>query len=60
MFKHEIGTKVRITCSGEEGVITGRAEHQHLTVHDYHLRYTAGDGRAVTQWWNEDTFTVID
>jgi hypothetical protein len=52
MFKFELSAKLKITESGEEGVCVGRAEYAH-TGRNYLLRYCAGDGRAVEQWWGE-------
>jgi len=51
-FKFCNGDKVMIECSGEEGVILGRAEYS-TSENQYYLRYKAGDGRAVDSWWQE-------
>ncbi len=55
MFKRELGETATIECSGEEGMIIGRADYANQTVHDYRIRYTAADGRATEQWWPEDS-----
>lgn len=45
--------KVKISCSGERGVVVGYAQyknHQDQAL----VRYMAGDGRAVEAWWDVD------
>ena len=51
-FKYELDQEVVITASGEEGKIVGRAEFTY-TENSYLVRYKAGDGRAVENWWTE-------
>lgn len=49
-FLLELGTQVRISISGEVGVVIARA--QYLYSEDaYLVRYKSVDGRAVDQWW---------
>ena len=51
-FRFDLEETVSIECSGETGVVIGRA--QYLGDDDqYYIRYKAADGRAVTQWWPE-------
>lgn len=52
-FKFELGSRVKITESGEKGVVKGRAEFTN-SANSYYVHYTAGDGRAVSIWWEED------
>jgi hypothetical protein len=52
MFRFEINQAVMITASGESGVVVGRAEYA-TSENSYYVRYRAGDGRAVEQWWQE-------
>jgi len=56
-FEFENGERVIIACSGEQGVIIGRAEYS-TSENQYYLRYKAGDGRAVDSWWAESALTV--
>jgi hypothetical protein len=51
-FKHELGARVKLKESDEEGEVIGRAEYQ--TSEDaYYVRYKAADGRQVSDWWGE-------
>lgn len=43
--------------SGETGTIVGRAQYVDSNP-QYYLRYTAADGRLVTNWWDESAFTI--
>jgi len=52
-FQFQLGDEVSIAVSGEKGTITGRAEFD-TGVRQCLVRYKAGDGRAVENWWNED------
>lgn len=51
-FEYELGSKLTISCSGEEGEVIARAEYL-TSENQYLLRYKAADGRAVESWWNE-------
>jgi hypothetical protein len=51
-FDFKLGDEVAIEDSGERGEIIGRA-HYLDTNPTYLLRYRAGDGRCVEQWWAE-------
>lgn len=52
-----LGEEVKITCSGEQGIVVGYA--QYMAHEDQCLvRYKAADGRAVEQWW--DVSALID
>ncbi|MEM7211877.1 MAG: hypothetical protein AAF479_08295 [Pseudomonadota bacterium] len=55
-FKFELDDDVVIDCSGETGTIIGRAEYA-ASDNDYLIRYAAGDGRAVQQWWTETSIS---
>lgn len=52
-FKFKLGDRVRLTESGEDGAVVGRAEYSNSS-NTYLIRYKAGDGRQVEQWWQED------
>jgi hypothetical protein len=55
-----LNEKVKISCSGERGIVVGYA--QYVSHHDQCLvRYKAADGRAVEQWWDVDALeTDVD
>jgi hypothetical protein len=52
-YKFSLGDKVKITISGEEGQIIGRAEYLADT-RQYQILIKAAGGRAVTDWWAAD------
>lgn len=51
-FAYDLGQKLTIVCSNEEGEVVARSDSQGH-VDQYLLRYKAGDGRAVEKWWDE-------
>jgi hypothetical protein len=51
-FKRELGDIVTLDHSGESGQVIGRAEYD-TAEPSYLIRYKAGDGRQVEQWWSE-------
>lgn len=51
-LKYAMGRELRITVSGEQGVVIGRAEYAYAAP-SYLLRYRNKDGSAVEQWWSE-------
>jgi hypothetical protein len=57
-FKFSLGDKVAIEVSGEQGIVIGRAEYLSAD-NTYLVRYSAADGRAVEQWWNQDALINI-
>lgn len=59
IFHLELNQAVQITCSGEQGVVLGRAEYAETERPQYFLRYKSADGRAVEQWWSEKALTAI-
>lgn len=51
-MKFNLGDSVKITASGETGIVRGRA--QYIGSEDsYLVHYKAADGRAVSDWWTE-------
>jgi hypothetical protein len=58
-FYFKLGDEVAIAESSERGVIIGRAHYldQNPT---YLLRYRAGDGRCVEQWWSESALVLVE
>lgn len=55
-FVFELDQSVKIIESGEQGKVIGRAEYSYAD-NAYLVRYKAGDGRAVENWWTEDALT---
>lgn len=51
-FKYELGQLVTLSRSDEEGEIIARAEYS-TSEPSYLVRYRAGDGRQVENWWSE-------
>lgn len=51
-WKFELGATVRIGGGTERGTVIGRAEYVH-SEKSYFIRYVAGDGCCVEQWWTE-------
>ena len=58
MFKFELNQSVRISCSGESGKVTGRAEYS-MADRSYYVRYKGADGRAVEGWWTESALESV-
>lgn len=56
-FKFGLGQVVSI-FSGERGDVRGRAESLSCEP-QYHVAYTAADGRAVLAWWDESLLSAI-
>lgn len=54
------GTKVKVTRSGEEGVITAFASYQRTKgAKQFFVEYTDAYGRAAETWFYEDELTVL-
>lgn len=51
-FLFELGQRVKLVESGEQGLVMGRAEYRHTENH-YFVRYMDGSGRQVEQWWGQ-------
>lgn len=56
-FAFEMGDEVKLTVSGEAGVVKGRAEFLHAE-NSYLLVLLAADGRQVEGWWGESVIEV--
>lgn len=56
-FKFELKQRVKIDESGENGVVTGRAEYTNAA-NGYYVRYKSADGVARECWWPEDAVSV--
>ncbi|GAM63648.1 phage protein [Vibrio ishigakensis] len=57
MFKFDLNDEVEIICSGECGLVIGRAEYSKES-NQYFVRYKSADGRAVEQWWSESALAA--
>ena len=53
-FTFSLNQSVTIKASGEQGIIVGRSEYTFCNP-SYLVRYKASDGRAVENWWTEDS-----
>jgi hypothetical protein len=51
-FKFQMGQTVKLATSDETGTVIGRAEYAE-SINGYLVRYKAGDGRQVENWWTE-------
>jgi hypothetical protein len=51
-FLFAIGEDVELKNSDESGIVIGRAEFE-TSENQYLVRYMAGDGRQVENWWGE-------
>ena len=56
-FKYDLDARVKVSCSGEEGDVIGRAEYTSQEP-QYWIRSKAADGRAVESWWSESALDV--
>ena len=54
----DLNQVVKISSSGEQGTIHGRAEYT-TSEPSYLLRYVAADGRASEAWWPESTLEAV-
>ena len=54
----ELGTKVQIKTSGEQGEVIGRAEYTVYPV-AYLVRYRQTTGNATEQWWEESAIQEV-
>ena len=55
-FKYRLLQEVRVSPT-ETGKVIARAEYYNAES-SYQVRYTAGDGRKVEQWWAEDALSA--
>lgn len=51
-LKYQIGQRISLTESDEEGYVVGRAEYENAEP-SYYVRYRAADGRQSECWWSE-------
>lgn len=59
-FKFGLNQLVEIAVSGEFGAVKSRAEHANGAENGYYVHYKAGDGRAVTQWFDESDLSMVE
>jgi len=57
-FQHDLGDKVAIEVSGEEGVVIGRAEFESAEP-SYLVRYKNGEGCALESWWTSRALKAV-
>ena len=55
-FNFKLTDTVKIDASGETGEVVARMQSID-TQPQYSVRYRAGDGRAVEQWWGESALS---
>jgi hypothetical protein len=58
-FNFKLNDKVELSESGEVGTVVGRAHYTNCNP-NYLVRYAAGDGRQVEDWWAEDALVARD
>ncbi len=51
-FQFSMSSRVEIACSGEKGVVIGRASYAEYP-NCYWVRYATAQGVAREEWWNE-------
>ncbi|MCY1699493.1 hypothetical protein OVA10_15710 [Lelliottia sp. SL45] len=59
-FKFGLNQLVEIHVSGEFGAVKARAEYANGSENGYYVHYKAGDGRAVTQWFDESDLVMVE
>lgn len=52
-FVFNLDQPVALVMSGEKGRVIGRAEYVDM-INQYRVRYLAGDGRQVEDWFSEE------
>ena len=50
MFVFELGQPIKISISGEQGTVIGRAHYTYCNP-QYQIRYRSASGPAVEEWW---------
>ena len=58
-MKYQLNQKVSVVCSGETGIVIGRAEYA-TAEPGYLIRYKCGDGRAIESWWTETALAAAE
>lgn len=57
-FKFELCQSIKVTISGEEGQVKGRAEYAHMN-NQYFIHYLTADGRGVDGWFDEGELSPV-
>jgi len=57
-FKYDLESRVKLNESEEQGEIIGRGEYTY-SQNQYLIRYKAGDGRMVENWWTESAISAV-
>lgn len=53
------GVSVKITVSGETGIIAGFAQYRRDKQKQFYVEYAGADGKATSGWFYEDQLTEI-
>lgn len=59
-FKFGLNQLVTIRVSGEFGAVKARTDYASGSENGYCVHYKAGDGRAVTQWFDESDLVMVE
>lgn len=59
VFKFSLNERVKLVISNETGSVVGRAEYLNYPS-QYRVRYLAGDGRQVEDWFGDDAIVSIE
>lgn len=58
IFEFALNDKVRLIGSEENGKVVARAQYWDCC-NRYLIRYVAGDGRLVEQWWDGSSLELV-
>lgn len=57
-FAFSLKQRVILVESSEKGTVIGRGEFSH-SENTYLVRYRAGDGRQIDEWWGESALNAL-
>lgn len=57
-FQFDLGQRVKLTDSEEQGSVVGRAEYQQSSP-SYFVRYRTADGCLTETWWSGSALVAI-
>lgn len=58
-WKFNLGDRVALMDSGEEGTIIGRSEFSNGGLDNYFVRYVASGGGQTEAWWTGDALDAV-
>ena len=58
-FDFDLGDDVKLSLSGESGIVIGRADFAESDS-QYYVRYLSANGRQVEDWWNANAVLPIN